>query len=141
MIDSMVSRFWIMAELVLLLGTLAVLLAVVGIYGVVAFVVSRRTRELGIRIAIGATPADIIRFVLTSGMRPVLGGLLAGSLLALAGSEVLAQVLKGVFAFPLFDPIIDGTVLVLLLSVALAAMSGPALRAAAADPMRALRND
>jgi ABC-type antimicrobial peptide transport system permease subunit len=141
MIDSLVSRFWIMAELVLLLGTLAVLLAVVGIYGVVAFVVSRRTRELGIRMAIGATPGDIIRFVLASGLRPVLAGLLVGSLLALAGSQVLAQVLKGVFAFQKFDPIIEGTVLVLLLTAAVGAMLGPALRAAAADPMQALRSD
>lgn len=141
MIDTMASKFWTAVELVLLLGSLAVLLAVVGIYGVVAFAVNRRTRELGIRMALGATPGDILRFVLASGMKPVLAGLAAGSLLALLGSQVLAQVLQGAFAFKLFDPMIQGSVLALLLSVALAAMLGPALRAAAADPMRALRND
>jgi len=137
-VDDMVSRFWILIQLVLILGILAVLLAVVGIYGVVAFAVSRRTRELGIRMALGATRRDIIRFVLTSGMRPVFGGLLAGLGLSLGGSLVLSKVLFGVHTW---DPSVYVVVSMLLVTSALAAMCGPALRAAHADPMHALRHD
>jgi ABC-type antimicrobial peptide transport system permease subunit len=137
MVDDIVSRFWILIQLVLILGILAVLLAVVGIYGVVAFAVSRRTRELGIRVALGATHRDIIRFVLTSGMRPVFGGLLAGIALSVGASVVLSRVLFGVHTW---DPIVYLVVSMLLVTSALAAMCGPALRAAHADPMHALRH-
>ncbi len=138
MVDDMVSRFWVLIQLVLILGILAVLLAVVGIYGVVAFAVSRRTRELGIRMALGATRRDIIRSVLTSGMRPVFGGLLAGLLLSVGGSQVLSRVLFGVQSW---DPAVYVTVSVLLVASALAAMCGPARRAARSEPMQALRHD
>jgi predicted permease len=140
-IDDMASKFWDLVEVVLFLGSFAVLLAVVGIYGVVAFVVKRRTRELGIRMALGATKTDIVRFVLASGMRPVLGGLLVGTLLALGGTQVLAQVLKGMLTLNIWDSIIYVAVSVLLATAALAAMFGPALRAAGSDPMRVLRNE
>lgn len=138
MVDDMVSRFWVLIQLVLTLGILAVLLAVVGIYGVVVFAVSRRTQELGIRMALGATRRDIIRFVLTSGMRTVFGGLVAGLVLSLGGSLVLSRVLFGVQSW---DPAVYSAVSLLLLASALAAMFGPALRAARSDPMLALRHD
>jgi predicted permease len=138
MVDQMVSRFWILSELVLILGILAVLLAVIGIYGVVAFAVSRRSRELGIRAALGATRSDIIRSVLVSGMRPVFAGLLAGLVLALAGSLVLARVLFGVHPW---DPMAYGAISVLLVTSALAATWGPALRAARTNPAAALRHE
>jgi len=138
MVDDMVSRFWILIKLVLILGILAVLLAVVGIYGVVAFAVRRRTRELGIRMALGATRHDIIRFILTSGMRPVFSGLLAGLALSLGGSLVLSRVLFGVQSW---DPAVYLAVSMLLGTSALAAICGPALRAARSDPMQALRHD
>jgi predicted permease len=137
-IDDMSSKFWELVEVVLFLGSVAVLLAVVGIYGVVAFAVKRRTRELGIRMALGATKTDIVRFVLASGMRPVLGGLLAGTLLALGGTQVLARVLKGMLTLNIWDSIIYAAVGVLLATAALAAMFGPALRAAGSHPIRAL---
>jgi len=141
MIDDMASRSRDLVVIVLILGILAVLLAVIGIYGVVAFAVTRRTRELGIRMALGATKGEIVRFVFRSGMRSVLVGLAAGSLLALGASQVLAQVLGAAFAPNPWDPIIPVMVAALLATAAVAAMFGPALRAAGSDPMRALRND
>jgi ABC-type antimicrobial peptide transport system permease subunit len=141
MIDDMASRSRDLVVIVLILGILAVLLAVIGIYGVVAFAVARRTRELGIRMALGATKGEIVRFVFRSGMRSVLAGLATGSLLAVGASQVLAQVLGAAFAPNPWDPIIYVAVAAMLASAALAAMFGPAQRAASSDPMRALRND
>ena len=138
MVDDMVSRFWVLIQLVLILGILAVFLAVLGIYGVVTFAVSRRTRELGIRMALGATRRDIVRLVFTSAMRPVLEGLLAGLLLSLGGSLVLSRVLFGARSW---DPVVYLTVSVVLAASALAAMCGPVLRAAGSEPMQALRQD
>lgn len=138
MVDDMVSKFWILIQLVLILGILAVLLAVVGIYGVVTFAVSRRTRELGIRMALGATRGDMIRFVLASAMRPVFSGLLAGLVLSFGGSLVLSRVLFGVRSW---DPAVYVDVSMLLVASALAAICGPAFRAAHSDPMHALRYD
>ena len=140
-IDDMSSRFRIVVDIFLLLGGMAVFLAVVGIYGVVAFAVSRRTRELGIRMALGATKADIVRSVLASGGRPVVAGLVGGSLIAIAGSVALARVLQGGVNVPLWDPLIYAVVWLLLVAVALGAMLGPALRAAGADPNQALRQE
>jgi hypothetical protein len=140
-IDDMSSRFRIVVDIFLLLGGMTVFLAVVGIYGVVAFAVSRRTRELGIRMALGATKADIIRAVLGFGGRPVAAGLLGGSLVAITGSVGLARVLQGGIAVRFWDPLIYIGVWLLLVAVALGAMLGPALRAAGADPNRALRQE
>jgi hypothetical protein len=140
-IDDMSSRFRIVVDIFLLLGGITIFLAVVGIYGVVAFAVSRRTRELGIRMALGATKADIVRAVLGSGGRPVAAGLLGGSLIAIGGSVGLARVLQGGIAVRLWDPLIYSSVWLLLVGVAMGAMLGPALRAAGADPNRALRQD
>jgi len=137
-VNEMISRFWIIIKLVLMLGTLAILLAVIGIYGVVAFAVSRRTQEMGIRMALGATRNDILRSLLVSGMRPVVAGLLAGLPLALAASPVLARVLFGAREW---DPLVVSAVTALLTAAALAAMLDPALRAARSDPMQALQHD
>jgi hypothetical protein len=140
-IDNMSSRFRIVVDVFLLLGGMTVFLAVVGIYGVVAFAVSRRTRELGIRMALGATKADIVRSVFGSGGRPVVAGLLCGSVIAMAGSVALARVFQGGIAVRLWDPSIYAAVWLLLVAVALGAMLGPALRAAGADPNQALRQE
>ena len=140
MIDNTAALFWKVAEMVLFLGAVAIVLAVVGIYGVVAFAVSRRTREMGIRIALGATRTDIVRSVLASSMRPIVLGLAAGLLLALAGSSVLSQALRQTpFALNVRDPVAYLAVSVLLASTAIAAMLGPARRAAKSDPAQALR--
>lgn len=141
-IDDGSSTFWRMAQLVLLLGCVAVLLAVVGIYGVVSFAVSQRTREFGIRMALGATKTDIVRSVLRSGVRPIVAGLAVGLVLALAASGALAQVVKDTqMALNTRDPITYIAVLLLLILAALAAMVRPALRAADSDAAQALRND
>ena len=141
-IDDGSSTFWRMAQLVLLLGCVAVLLAVVGIYGVVSFAVSQRTREFGIRMALGATKTDIVRSVLSSGVRPIIAGLGTGLMLALASSGTLAQVVKDTqLALDTRDPITYIVVSLLLISAALAAMLRPAFRAAGSDVAQSLRHD
>ena len=141
-IEDQAATFWRMAQLVLLLGCVAGLLAVVGIYGVVSFAVSQRTREFGIRMALGATKIDIVRSVLRSGARPIIAGLVVGIVLALAGSGALAQMVKDTqMAFDTRDPITYIAVSLLLILAALAAMLRPAFRAADSDAAQALRHD
>ena len=141
-VDEMASRLWVMTAIVMSLASIALVLAVIGVYGVVAFAVTRRTRELGIRLALGATRRDIVRTVLGSGVKPIVAGLLIGSLLALVGSVALARVLKGSpAAIDTRDPLVYSAVALVLATAALAAMFRPALRAAKADPADALRQD
>jgi predicted permease len=116
----------------------ALLLAAVGIYGVIAYGVVQRTRELGIRMALGARGDDVVRLVLRSALVPVLGGVGLGLLGALAGGRVLRSLLFGV---PATDPLTFAAVTGFLLLVALFASSVPARRAARSDPMIALRQD
>src|SRR5262249_31764923 len=142
MMDETASKFWGIVRLILSLGGVAMLLAVIGIYGVVASAVSQRTKEMGIRLALGATKADIIRLVLGSGIKRVLAGLTAGLVLALAGGRIMTQVLRGMpFALKVEDPLVFVAVSVLLLATATGAMLGPSFRAAKSDPMRTLRQD
>jgi predicted permease len=142
MIVEEATEFLLLVEIFLLLGGLAILLAVVGIFGVTAFDVTRRTRELGIRVALGATKADIFRFILASGARPIVAGLSIGLLLTLAASVGVDRMFNHVFdGLGVRDPIIYAAVSLLLVLTALAAMFGPALRAAKSDPMRALRHE
>jgi predicted permease len=141
-LDNFAASFWKLAEMVLFLGAVAMVLAVTGIYGVVAFSVSRRTREMGIRMALGATRANIVFSVIASGVRPILFGLLAGLLLAMAGAGVLAQVLRVTpIGLDVRDPVAYVAVSLLLALTALAAMFGPALRASRSDPSNALRQE
>jgi putative ABC transport system permease protein len=140
--DDMADKFWRLAQMVLFLGLVAVVLAVVGIYGVVSFGVSRRTREFGIRAALGATKGDIMRFVLRSGIKSIAGGLCAGLLLAVGISQVLARLMRNApFALDTMDPQVYVAVSALLILAALTAMFRPALRAAGSDPSSALRQD
>jgi putative ABC transport system permease protein len=90
--DRAVSGFWAIAEMVLFLGIAAVGLAMVGVYGVAAFATGRRTKEFGIRMALGAVKVDIIHLVLRTGAKPIAGGLLAGLCLALGASHALAWI-------------------------------------------------
>ncbi len=116
----------------------ALVLAAVGIYGVVAYGVVQRTRELGIRMALGAGGGTLLRMVIRQGMRPVLGGLCLGMVGALAGGRLLRSLLFGVGEG---DPWTFAAVTLFLVPVALAAIYLPARRAARSDPMIALRND
>jgi putative ABC transport system permease protein len=116
----------------------ALVLAAVGIYGVVAYGVVQRTRELGIRVALGAGGGSLLRMVLRQGMTPVLAGTAVGLAGALAGGRALRSLLFGVEAG---DPATLVAVTVFLSVVALAAIYLPARRAARSDPMAALRNE
>ena len=117
---------------------LATLLAVVGLYGVLAFVVARRTREVGIRIALGAGKAGIVRLVLREMLLVFLIGLGAGAGAALFGGRYVASQLFGVAAL---DPVVFVASTAALLTASLAAALVPAWRAARIDPIRALRTD
>ncbi len=117
---------------------LAMLLACAGIYGVLSFVTARRTQELGIRAALGASRGDLIRMVIGSGARPVLAGIAIG----LAGAIGVARFIESIlFATSPFDPLNLLGVSALFLSVALLACFLPAWRASRIDPMLALRQD
>jgi putative ABC transport system permease protein len=122
--------------LVGLFGVAALLLAALGIYGVIAYAVSQRRRELGIRIALGAKPGEVVRLVLSDGLRLTLAGVAIGVAGALATSRLLAGLLVGIGSN---DPITFAAIVLLLVLVALAACWVPARRAAAVDPLTALR--
>jgi predicted permease len=124
------------SELVIALGGLALLLATLGIYGVLAFAVAQRTREIGVRMALGATARNIQLLVLRQAMTLVLLGLTLGAPAALAVTRVLRRLMFGLSAA---DPITYAAVALLLASVALLAAWRPARRATRVDPMIALR--
>ena len=117
-------------------GAGALLLAALGLYGVLGFAVSQRRREIGVRLALGAPRADVLRLVLREGMTLVAVGLVVGALAAAACTRLLAAVL---FETNVYDPITFATVPVLLAGVALVAAYLPARRAANVDPLVALR--
>ena len=114
----------------------ALLLTMMGIYGVVAFLVGRRSREIGIRMALGAQRRDVLRLVLQQGMKPVAFGSVAGLVGSLAASRLVASQLYGVSSS---DPLTLTSIIVLLVTAALLACWLPARRAARVDPMEALR--
>jgi len=124
-----------------LLGTasvIALLLGLVGIYGVVSYVVSQRTREIGVRIALGATAPSVRRLVLRHGLLLAATGVVLGLAASAALSSVMATLLYGVRAI---DPVTYGVVAAALVAVSMAATWIPAARAAGVDPARALRAD
>ncbi len=118
-----------------LLGGLALTLASVGVYGVVAYSVTQRTHEIGVRMAIGARPADVVRMILGEGGRLAIAGVLLGSVLAIGGARLIRGLLFDVSAT---DPLTFLAVAVGLLVVALLASYIPARRATRVDPMVAL---
>jgi predicted permease len=126
------------ATLMSALGLMCLLLAAVGIYSVMSYAVSQRTQEIGIRLAMGARPADVIRMVVRQGMGLAAAGLLIGASVALAITRAIGGMLIGVNAT---DPATFGAATLFLLLVALFAAWVPALRATRIDPMTALRQD
>jgi ABC-type antimicrobial peptide transport system permease subunit len=125
----------------LLLGVfagLALVLAAVGIYGVVAYSVARRVREIGIRLALGATRSDVIGMVVRQGLTQTGLGTLAGGMGALLLARFMAGMLYGVEAT---DPVTFGGVTAVLAAAALGAACVPALRATRVEPVTALRSE
>jgi ABC-type antimicrobial peptide transport system permease subunit len=117
---------------------IALLLGIVGIYGVVSYTVGRRAKEIGIRMALGARASEVRRSVLAQGGRVTLIGLVVGLTGALALTRVMSSLLFGVSPT---DPLTFATVPVVLLLVSLAATYVPARRASRVDPVRTLRGD
>ena len=118
------------------LGIVALILTAIGIYGVTAYAVTRRTREIGIRIALGARTGDVIRMVLSEGVALTLIGSAMGVLVAAALSQVLAAFLFGI---PSLDPVIFAGTPLLFGTLGLAACYLPVRRATHIDPTQALR--
>jgi putative ABC transport system permease protein len=117
-------------------AALALIIAIVGIYGVMAYGVGQRTREIGTRIALGAETRDVVLMIVREGSLVAGAGLLAGLAAAYAVTRGLSTLLVGVSAA---DPVTYGAVAVLILAVTLAASAIPARRAARIDPLAALR--
>jgi len=119
-------------------GGLALLLAAIGLYSMIAYDVTQRTRELGVRIALGSSVSRVLRLIVSSGLRLVGAGVVLGVLLALWGAKWMEGLM---FQQEPRDPLIYGIVAGILLLVALVAAVVPAFRAARIDPNSALRLD
>jgi predicted permease len=119
-------------------AVVALVLAAVGIYGVISYAVSRRTHEIGVRMALGATPRNVVRLVIGQGMRVVVVGVVAGLAGALLVTRLMTNVVYGV---RVTDPLTYGAVALLLTLVALLASYIPARRATRIDPLASMRAD
>jgi ABC-type antimicrobial peptide transport system permease subunit len=130
------SRFALL--LVALFAALALVLAAIGTYGVIAYSVNQRIHEFGVRMALGARPSDVVRSVLINGMRLAIAGTLLGTVLGLALSRLLGNLLYEVSPA---DPVSIIATCVITIVVAALACYVPAMRATRANPMTALRAD
>jgi ABC-type antimicrobial peptide transport system permease subunit len=119
-------------------ASVALALAIVGIYGVLAYAVSKRTREIGVRIALGARTGQVVSLVVRQGMIMAVGGVLVGASVAFAMSGLMSGLLYGVTPQ---DPVTFASVTALFAAVALLACWIPAARAARIRPAQALRHD
>jgi putative ABC transport system permease protein len=137
-VDTSLSDRRFAMLLMAIFASLALALAMVGIYGVMSYSVTQATQEIGIRMALGAGATDVLRMVLNYGGSLLAAGVLIGIPLALAAGQLLASQL---FEVPSSDPITYAAVSVALLATGLAACAIPAFRAAGVDPLVALRND
>jgi predicted permease len=136
LIDESLVRERLIAKLSTFFGLLAVLLAAVGLYGVLAYSVGRRTAEIGVRVAVGATPGSILWMVMRDTLLLVAVGAVAGVTIAVGLSRYVSSLLFGLSAT---DGVTIGVVVVLIVCVAIVAAVGPVRRAIGIDPVRALR--
>jgi putative ABC transport system permease protein len=132
------SRPRFRAVMVMTFAALALTLAMVGVFGVLAYAVEQRSREFGVRIALGARPVDVLRLVLNGATRVIAAGIVIGLVSAAALGQTVSTFLFGVRPI---DPLTFGSVTVVLIVTALVAMAAPALRAARVDPVVAFRSE
>jgi putative ABC transport system permease protein len=126
------------ATLLLLFAIVSLLLAAVGLYGVLSYLVGQRQGEIGIRIALGAQRQQVLRTTLLDGLRPALFGLVVG----LAASAAAVRLLRSMlYETQPLDPVVFAGVAAILLLVATLACTAPAWRASRLDPMQALRTE
>jgi len=123
-------------QMLAIFAAIALLLSAVGIYGVMSYSVAQRTQEIGVRMAVGARPPDVLRLVMGQALRLAAAGVGVGLAAAIVLSRLLAGLLYGV---SVRDPLTYAGIAALLGAVAVAASAIPALRAARVDPMAALR--
>ena len=136
-VNRSTSAQLVAVTLVSTLGGLALLLAVVGLYGVMSYSVAQSSRELGLRMALGAGAATVLRLILSRGLRLTMGGILLGALAALALTKLMGQLLYQVSPH---DPVVLGTALVMMTIITMLSCLLPALRASRTDPARVLRD-
>ncbi len=136
LVDGELARPRFYLVLLGLFAVLAVVLAAVGIYGVVAYVVSQRTREIGVRMALGASQRDVVGLMLWQGLKPAIAGIVAGLAVAFAGGWLIRGMLYEVRPY---DPVTFVAVSGVLLAVVLMACAIPARRASSVPPSEALR--
>ncbi len=137
-LDTSIAQERLMSAIALCLAALSIVLGCVGLYALMSYDVAQRTRELGIRLALGATSRNVVALVLRDGVVMVLGGLVTGVPLGIAASRALGSQLYGVNTG---DPWTLGSVGLLLVAVALVAAARPARTAARIDPIALLRNE
>ena len=135
-VDASLYQERLISTLSSLFGVLALVLACVGLYGTLAYTVVRRTNEIGIRMALGAEPGDVLRIIVAQGLKLTFVGQGIGILASLSSTHLLGTLLYGVKPT---DPLTFVVVSLVLLAIALLAVYVPARRATQVDPMIALR--
>ena len=138
LVDPNLRAWQFGATMFVAFGGLALVLAAIGLYSMIAYGVAQRTRELGVRLALGASGGNIIRLIVTSGLRLVVAGLVIGGVIALWAAPWMQELM---FDASPRDPLVYSSVAAVLLGVAVAASVAPALRALRLDPNVALRAD
>jgi predicted permease len=136
-VDRSTSPQLVAVTLVGVLGGLALFLAAIGLYGVMSYAVSQSTRELGLRMALGATPSHLLRLVMSRGLALTAVGIVAGTVAALASTRLLGYLLYNVSPR---DPLSFGSAFLVITIASLAACFLPAWRATRTDPLQALRD-
>ena len=136
-VDRMTSAQRVAVVILGVFGGVAVLLSAIGLYGVMSYSVSQGTRELGLRMALGADAADLLRLVMAKGLAVTAAGIVLGAAVALLSTRLLGYLLYGVSPR---DPVAFASALAVMMAASLAACLLPAWRATRTDPIRALRD-